>query len=187
MEHTVVIHLKPYLKEFITARFTAAELSSRKNIVGIMVQKFITYSPNGSYTPDTNGPTALVISLVAGPGYNPRRGNAYISPKNQKELERLIYHLFKDTFHSYMADRTRYIDQTSEGTIKDCILQFCVDYNLSPESVQYDSLKRDWLRHRRRQEEIEDTKKNFEKRGLNLSLFSPQLFRSPQYEPLYTY
>ncbi|HBZ67579.1 MAG TPA: hypothetical protein DEO70_12145 [Bacteroidales bacterium] len=185
MEHSVVIRLKPYLKEFITHRF-GSELSSRKNVVGILLQQFITYTPSGSCQREATGPDCMVIPLVSGPAYNPRRGNVWISPRHQKELERVIYQLFRSTFFTYMDDRSRYIDMMQEGTIKDCILQFCIDFGLSPDNVQYDTLKKAWYRHRKHKEHILQSKKKAEKNGLNLSLFRPLIFIQTQYEPLYS-
>ena len=155
-------------------------------MVGILLQQYITYSPTGSYQKETTGPDWLEIPLVGGPSYNPRRGNAWVSPRHQKELERVIYQLFRSTFFTYMDDRGRYLDLMQEGTIKDCILQFCIDFGLSPDNVQYDTLKKAWYRHRKQKQQLLQAKKKAEKSGQKLSLFRPLIFNQSQYEPLYS-
>jgi len=186
LEQSITIRLKPYLREFITHRFRPEELSSRKNVVGIIVQQYISYSKTGTYQHHQEGPDILTIPLTKGPAYDPRHGNAWISPRHQKELERVIYQLFKTTFYTYMDDRSRYIDLTKDGTIKDCLLQFCLDFGLSPDSVQYDTLKKSWYRYRKQKEQVELRQKKAEKGAPKVSLFCPLTYKTTAYEPLYT-
>lgn len=185
MSQTLVISLKPYLQEYCRHRW-GEELTSRKNPVGLFIQKCISYTPqNIVLKPVPTGPDRFEIALLQSHGYEVRRGNTWMTPENQTDLARMIYQMFRHDFYNYLDDRCRMLPNTSDATIKALILQFTTDYGLSPQSIEYDTLKKAWWRHRRRKEELAAAKKKMKFSDDNMSLFCPLIFYKPAYEPLY--
>lgn len=186
MNQTLVISLKPYLQEYCRHRW-GDELTSRKNPVGLFIQKCISYTPqNTMLKPMPQGTDRFEIALMQNHGYEVRRGNAWMTPENQADLARIIYQMFRHDFNNYLDDRCRLLPNSSEASIKNLIIQFMIDFGLSPQSIEYDTLKKSWWRHRKRKEEIAQAKKKMKNFDDNMSLFCPLIFTNHAYEPLYT-
>lgn len=180
--NTVRIKLKPYLREFYTTQYGLANLSSRKNIFGLLLQKFVTYRP-ASAPIDKPSIDTFELPLISGEGYEARNGNAWVSPKNQEDLERILLAHFKTMYYAYMDDRVRVVRQNQEGTIKDCILGFCVDYGITPNTMNYETLKKAYYRHELLKSQT--AQKKTKKDNMELSRPCPLIFKHTNYEPIY--
>lgn len=179
---TVTIKLKPYLIDFVVSQF-GEQLSSRKNFFGLLLQKFVTYRPANAPVKYPSGPGYLEITLINSADYQVRNGNAWISPKNQTDLERLLNEHFKTVFYQYMDDRVRWVRQQKEGTIKDCIIQFCTDYGLNFNHIDFGTLKKAYYRHElKKSARLEKARKS----GNDMSSNRPFIFNHREYEPLHT-
>ena len=179
---TVTIKLKPYLQEFFRSQYGTA-LSSRKNFFGLLLQQFVTYRPANA-RPDGSGPAYMTIELVASSDFQIRNGTGWISPDKQTDLERIALSHFKTVFYAYMDDRVRQVRSSNDGTIKDCILNFCLDYAITPNTMNYETMKKAYYRHELLHSMF--LQKKTEKVSNTLSRGCPLIFRLNNYEPLYT-
>lgn len=151
---TITIKLKPYLQEYLICKFNEHIYASSKNIIGALLKPFIEYLPPESIPTFPTGSEYLTITL---PWYHEieQRGAAlYISEENQANFQRMLEIHFKDVFYSYMDDKIRYIVPNKDGKIKKCIIQFCSDYEIRYNNINYEMLKKAYYRHSKAREKL---------------------------------
>ena len=139
---TVVIKLKPYLQEYLRGKMEDDINTSLKELVGSIVVPFIERPPL-SYVPcfkrDERDFDVCLLNNVK--GIDISSGKYYISEVNLQNIERIIDKHFSDLYLQYMNDKVRYTKK-----IKDVIYQFCSDYNITCDSINYEMLKKRYYR-----------------------------------------
>jgi len=140
---SVTIKLKPYLQEYLLCELRT-NLASKRNIIGILLQPFLEKRPPDVPPFMPHGPGYITFVLP----YNNKkniRGNLWVSPKNQEIFERFIEWHFKQLFFHYMNDKVMVYK-----SFKTAILQFCLDHNFTYAYINYELLKKDYYRKRKR-------------------------------------
>lgn len=149
---TVTIKLKPYLQEFLRCKLQADhELTVKRNFVGTILKPFLQIRPGDVAPVFPSGPEYITFQLPTYSDLEVRRGTVYVSDKNQAAFERILNAYFWDFFFTYMDDKVRYLGKEREsayGVIKRCILQFCSDFNISFNDLNYDMMKKAYYRRR---------------------------------------
>ncbi len=142
---TVTVKLKPYLQEFLRNELRS-DHASKRNILGIILMPLLEKVPAGQPPFIPKGPEYITFSLPSTRDID-IRGDIWISPENQAMFERYLEWHFKQLFFNYMNDKVRYC-----GSFKKAILQFCGDYGFAMNHINYEMLKKDYYRKRKRKE-----------------------------------
>ncbi|HNW52859.1 MAG TPA: hypothetical protein PKN21_01260 [Bacteroidales bacterium] len=173
MSDVLTIKLKPYLQEYLTCKLGDPVTASTRNIVGALMRPLLQYRPKDVDHEFIDGPEYIKINLREFDFIDIRSGTVWMHPDNQAIFEKQLDAHFKDIFMSYMNDKVRYslLDRKGKvirnGQIKNIILQFCSDYNITFKSITYEMLKKYY--YRKSQE--------FEKKSpRKMSLLCPLLF-----------
>ncbi len=140
---TITIKLKPYLQEFLKSELRR-NVVSKRDILGIILIPLLEKLPENLPPYMPKGPDFITFPLQFTREIN-IRGNVWISPENQVMLEKYLEWHFKQLFFNYMNDKVRYF-----GSFKKAILQFCADYELAMNHINYEMLKKDYYRKRKR-------------------------------------
>lgn len=178
---TVTVKLKPYLQEYLICKLQEPLTASKRNIIGAMIQPFLEVRPRNIAPEFHSGPEYITFELPVSGSPNTRNGTVYVTEENQRNFERILDAHFKDLFFSYADDKLRYsILEPGSRTvrnpeIKNVILQFCADFNLSFNNITYEMLKKSYYRRRLLLEQ-ESPLKKVKKFGTKLSLTCPLIF-----------
>jgi hypothetical protein len=175
MRQTITIKLKPYLQEFLQCKLgdQAAE-GSRRNLVGAILTPLIEYAPNDYKFEKLEGPEYFTLEIPQSLGKETRYGVICMSESNQVMFERILKHYFNDIFFQYVEDKIRYSrEKYGLPQIKECILAFCADYNISHNEINYEMLKKKYYR---RKKNLTLQAKKAKKITGNLSLSSPLIY-----------
>jgi hypothetical protein len=165
----ITVKIKPWLKEFLECKFGDPIPAERHSLIGFIVSPLLEYTPKDYFPPAIPADESLNIDVPRDLSRSAGRtdlGNVYISDFNQKLLENGVAALFKDELVNYMNDKIRYEGKHRSSNLKDCIYQFCIDYNISFNAIQYENLKKMYYRHRKKQEILRKSRRN-------LSLMKP--------------
>jgi len=152
MSYTLTIKLEPYLQEYLTCKFNDPVYASLRNIVGASVKPFLEIMPRNVNPERLHGPEYFTFEIPHVAWINSRNGTVWISPDNQKNVERILKAHFKDILFSYIDDKRRYRVTDARGKvlqrnkIKDILLQFCADGNITFNKVNYETLKKIYYR-----------------------------------------
>ena len=143
MRQTLTIKLKHYLQEFLLCHLgDDAALASKKNIIGAILAPMIEYAPKDYVFSRKIDPSYITFELPDKlGGKDTMKGKIFLSEFNQKNFERILSIYFKQLFFQYVDDKIRYHPE-----IKQCILQFCADYNISFNYLNYEMLKKSYYR-----------------------------------------
>jgi hypothetical protein len=158
MTQTVTIKLKPYLQEYLKCKLAEPLTASSKNIIGVIMHPFLEYRPKNQPPFIPQGDEYITFELPRPMGFDIRSGTVYISERNQENFERILNNHFKDLFFSYVDDKNK-----MGFPVKKCILQFCSDYNISFNHINYEMLKKSYYRR------LREGKKNIFPTKLSLS------------------
>ena len=71
----------------------------------------------------------------------------HLTEDGQKAIADYLSRSFKQVFRAYMAGA---LSNNPELQIKDAILEFCSDHNISMDDITYSALRKDWFRYRKR-------------------------------------
>ena len=170
----IKVRLKPYLKEFLTGLYCVEIIpASQKNLVGQFICPLMEVQPkvsdlnkykneientkdertqmfllkkinqiNSFYNSSVR--TDLVIDLMLHERFLYK---TYISINNQIIFESMVNEFFVNLFFNYIEDRMRLSMQNNINLqIKDAILQFCSDYRICFNAMNYDTLKKKYYR-----------------------------------------
>lgn len=150
--YNVTIKLKPYLQEFLRCKLHAEqEVPVKRNFIGTLLKPFLQVRPSDIAPEFHAGPEYITFQLPTYSDLEVRRGTVYVSEKNQAAFERILNAYFWDFFYTYMDDKVRYLGKEREsgyGVIKRCILQFCSDFDISFNDLNYDMMKKAYYRRR---------------------------------------
>ena len=140
---SVTIKLKPYLQEYLLCELRT-NMASKRNIIGILLHPFLEKRPADIPPFIPEGPDYITFLL---PGDNKKdiRGNLWVSPENQQVFERFVEWHFKQMFFHYMTYRVK-----EYRSFKKAIYQFCVDHEFTWSNINYELLKKDYYRKRKR-------------------------------------
>jgi hypothetical protein len=147
---TITIKLKPYLQEYLVCKLNSDDLTAKRTLIGVFMKPFLEYRPSGEQPEFSTGKEYVTIKLPTYRDIDVRNGTIYISENNQVEFERILNAHFWDVFFSFIDDKVRYFhsNTTKKGAIKKCILQFCSDYNISYNHLNYEMMKKAYYRER---------------------------------------
>lgn len=152
MSDKLTIKLKPYLQEYLQCKLGEPVNASTRNIVGALMRPLLQYRPKDVDHEFIDGPEYMHIDIVGYDFINIRQGTVWMHPDNQAIFEKQLDAHFKDLFFAYMNDKVRYslLDRKGKvirnGQIKNIILQFCSDYNITFNSITYEMLKKYYYR-----------------------------------------
>lgn len=154
MNQTITIKLKPYLQEYLKCRFNNPLTVSNKNIIGAIINPFLEIRPIHHAPEFHSSPEYITFEILNRRDLDTRNGTIYVSPESQVVISNIIHAHFKDIFFSYVDDKIRYESVIGGHTvrnkqIKTVILQFCIDYNISFNTITYEMLKKAYYRHRK--------------------------------------
>lgn len=166
-KQTVTIKLKPYLQDYLKGRLNDRLSADSKNIIGAFLKPFLEYRPKSLPPVFFDSPEYITFDLPFYDKLNTRNGSVYVSDENQVAFQQILESHFKDLFYQYMYDKIRYDilvngKRVRRGQIKNVILQFCSDYDIPFNNMNYDLLQKSFYRNRK-------------KMGLNTNLFSSVL------------
>lgn len=152
---TVIVKLKPYLKEWVLKRYGPEPVrASSSNKIFPMLAGYLSSVP-ADYKPIHPDSKHIAFELP----YNKIldiRNKSYISPKYYGQIQSFFYGQFYFDFVLWMNKCV--IDQ--RFSFKWSIVQYCVENDISFDHANYDSLKRLYLRYRKREDlTIENTHK----------------------------
>lgn len=165
----ITVKIKPWLKEFLVCKFGEPVIAERNSLTGALIGPLLEYTPDNYIPVKYLREESIEIDVPRDLTKNATRtdfGNVYVSDYNQQIFERGVSELFKEILFNYMNDKIRYENRFRSSNFKDCIYQFCIDYNISFNSIQYENLKKMYYRHRKKREKLKIT-------GRNLSLMCP--------------
>ena len=143
---TLTVKLKPYLQEYLRSELRRSHVSKR-NILGVILMPLLERRPAGIPPFMPKGAEFITFTLPFTRDIN-IRGDVWISPVNQEMLEKYLEWYFKQLFFNYMNDKVRYC-----GSFKKAILQFCADYEFAMNHINYEMLKKDYYRKRKRKKD----------------------------------
>jgi hypothetical protein len=142
---SVTIKLKPYLQEYLLCELRT-NMASKRNIIGILLQPFLEKRPPDVPPLVTDDPQYITFLLPLDEKRN-LRSNLWVSPENQQNFERFIEWHFKQLFFHYMNYRVK-----QYHSFKKAIYQFCIDHEFTYSHINYELLKKDYYRKRKRKE-----------------------------------
>lgn len=171
---TVTVKLKPYLQEFLKAKLKDAMITANKNnLVGVTLRPFLEVRPK-DVKPEfhCDDPDWITIRLPKYDDLNVRNSTVYVSEENQKYFQAIMETHFKDFFYSYMDDKVRYGKGANlkKGIKKRIIMQFCADFNLPFNNINYEMLQKSYYRRSK------ELKKNHPFLSSKLSAMCPLFF-----------
>jgi hypothetical protein len=140
---SVTVKLKPYLQEYLLCELRT-NMASKRNIIGILLHPFLEKRPAGIPPFIPEGPDYITF-LLPGDHKKDIRGNLWVSPDNQQLFERFLEWHFKQLFFHYMNYRVN-----EYKSFKKAILQFCIDHEFTFSNINYEMLKKDYYRKRKR-------------------------------------
>lgn len=175
---TITIKLKPYLQEYLKCKLKQEDVTANRTFVGVIVKPLISYRPMDVKPSFTNGDEYITIELPTYMDLEIRRGSVFMTESNQEQFERILNWHFWDLFFQYMDDKVRYMskENTRKGSIKKCILQFCSDYNISYNHLNYEMMKKAYYRRRAKEELRSRTERKSHLFAKKLSLNCPLFF-----------
>lgn len=140
---SVTVKLKPYLQEYLLCELRT-NMASKRNIIGILLNPLLEKRPPDVPPFMPTGPEYITFYL-AGDNKKDIRCNLWVSPENQVMFERYVEWHFKQMFYHYMNYKVK-----EYRSFKKAIYQFCVDHDFTWSNINYELLKKDFYRKRKR-------------------------------------
>ena len=165
----VTVKIKPWLKEFLICKFGHPVSAERNSLPGALLGPLLEYTPENFIPQKYNEDESIDLEIPRDLTKYARRsdyGNVYVSDYNQQIFQRGVSELFKEVLFNYMDDKIRYEGVQRSSNMKDCIYQFCIDYKITFNAIQYENLKKMYYRHRKKRSNVKIV-------GRSLSLMSP--------------
>lgn len=154
MDHTIVIKLPKYLREYVFNQTSGELVASKKNLIGQLIKPYLSYIKPGQKPVIADGDDFLTMKLVGWRDLDVRSNSVYMNEFSQREFKRVLELHFRDVFIKYMSDKTRYLtsveQEDARGRFKSSIIAFCIDYGLSFDAINYETLKKIEYRHRKK-------------------------------------
>lgn len=158
---TLTIRLKPHLQDYLRyilnleGNFISSTsmVANKSSYLGKLVTPFIEYCP-ANVNPLLPGEdrNLFTFELPFFDAFNIRHNTAWISDKNQANIQSIIESHFRIHFRVYADDKVRYLREqhTPKGAIKKVVMQFCSDINIKYDDVNYDMIYKSYYRHRKK-------------------------------------
>lgn len=169
---TVYINLRPHLKEYY--EYISSMSGSSYDLVLSIIKPFLSYTPK-NFIPPKNSFEYFCFELPNFEDKDIRNNSVFIPDCNHKTIRRIFREHFDNIFFIYCDDKVRYFDKITDhkgktAKIKNTILQFCLDFNMSYNDDMYELLKKSYYREKvRRSKTSKKTKLNTK----FLSLYCP--------------
>ena len=157
---TLTIRLKPPLQDYIRYIMNLEECgngekflhASTRSYLGRLIAPFLEYRPDG-VNPLLPGSDKSLFTFYLPLDMNDcevRRNSAWVSEKNQVNIQNIVDSHFRFHFRVFADDKVRYLRQehTAKGSIKKVILQFCADMNITYDDITYDMISKAYYRAR---------------------------------------
>jgi hypothetical protein len=158
---SITIRLKPHLQDYIRyimeiegdVSETQMLLATSKSYLGRLVSPFIELRPiEANPLISSTDRDMFTFMIVNYRGLNTRNNTAWISLKNQVNIQNVIEAHFRLHFRVFADDKVRYLreNHTPKGSIKKVVLQFCSDMNITYDDVTYDMISKAYYRGRKK-------------------------------------
>jgi len=150
-ETTITIQLKPYLIDWLRARYLEYPLvATKKNIMGTFIKYFLTKTPF-DWVPEPRSSSSCDILLPYDISINVT-GSVYVPPRENAILERMIEEMFNDNYFRFIEDN--YIPRTERPSlfkngVKDLTEKYMQKYNLNPDHISHETLIKRYQRRRK--------------------------------------
>lgn len=142
--YTISINLRPYLRDFLIARYGEEPIRLPKQSTESMTLYDLLNRPPAGRINQGNTTFELPFNRIANVRKDPRVYN-YLSDNSINTFETLIYNEFWSTFR----DEMRRAKQAYPAIqYKQAIRMFMEKYNLHPDNIEYDTLKKHDYRFR---------------------------------------
>lgn len=141
---TVRVKMKSYLQDYVIHRYGGEPIkATSSNKLFPLLFPYLGKTP-ADYKHSMEG---VAFELPYNELLNIRYNN-YIAPKYFSEIQSYFYGIFFHDFVKYMNQMVL----SEDMPIKTAIINFCLEREISFDRVSYDSLKRIYLRYRRKAE-----------------------------------
>jgi hypothetical protein len=158
---TITIRLKPALQDYIryvmklegNVHDTPLLVATSRSYLGRLVAPFIELRPMEA-KPILPGVDRELFTfrIVNYRSLETRRNTAWISERNQINIQNIIEAHFRLHFRVFADDKVRYLREqhTAKGSIKKVVLQFCADMNINYDDVTFDMISKAYYRGRKK-------------------------------------
>ena len=158
---TITIRLKPALQDYIryvmnlegNVHDTPLLVATSRSYLGRLVAPFIELRPMEAkpMLPGTDR-ELFTFCIVNYRSLETRRNTAWISERNQINIQNIIEAHFRLHFRVFADDKVRYLREqhTPKGSIKKVIIQFCSDMNINYDDVTFDMISKAYYRSRKK-------------------------------------
>ena len=149
--------LQDYLRYVMNLEFDTPVdqplIATKNSYLGRLVAPFLDYRPC-TENPLLPGkfPDCFTFGLPLYDEINVRRETAWISKKNQVNIQNIVEYHFRLHFRIYADDKVRYLREqhTPKGSIKKVIIDFCEQVNIHFDDVTYDMVSKAYYRARKK-------------------------------------
>ena len=158
---TITIRLKPALQDYIryvmelegNVHETPYLMATSRSYLGRLVAPFIELRPMEAkpQLPGTDR-ELFTFGIISYRSLETRRNTAWISEKNQINIQNIIEAHFRLHFRVFADDKVRYLREqhTPKGSIKKVVLQFCADMNINYDDITFDMISKAYYRGRKK-------------------------------------
>ena len=130
-------------------------VATKTSYLGRLIEPFLEYCP-ANEIPLLGGknPEYFTFGLPQFRSIETRCNTAWISPKNQVNIQNLAYHHFRLHFQLFADDKIRYANANlaMKGAIKKTITDFCTAVNIKFDEVTFEMLAKAYYRNRIKRE-----------------------------------
>lgn len=167
---TVVLDLKPYLKEYVLNNLMD-ENGVANDLLMTIIKPHIKRIPKEGYIPEPFVENERLIQVKIPSIKHPYSydGGVYIPKRFLSDIRVAIFYHFKDKLFQYLDDKIRY-----NREIKLCIYDFCSFYKINQYGSVYETFKKQYYRHEKKLQNI--SSKSVPKSSLRMSLKSTLIF-----------
>jgi len=144
----IAVKTRPYLKDYIVNRYgngSEPVKASTANKIFPLLSQFLTHKPKEWKLPESSQDTIL-FELPYNELLNVRT-LCYIHEDHFPGITSFFYGMFHTHFVTYMNNKC--LDKSPRWRFKYAIYNFMDEYEISIDKVNYDSLKRIYLRYRK--------------------------------------
>jgi hypothetical protein len=149
--------LQEYLRYVMNLEFMTPPddplIATKNSYLGRLIRPFLSYRPmhENPLLPG-NDPDLFTFALPLYDDMEVRRNTAWISRKNQENIQHILDTHFRIAFRMFADDKVRYLKANSNarGPIKNVIIEFCTLFNIHFDSITYDMISKSYYRARKK-------------------------------------
>ena len=167
----VSVKTRPYLKDWIVEKYGAGEepvKASSSNKLFPLLAQYLSHKPN-DWKPPKQTDDSVLFELPYNEVFEVRN-MSFIHEKNFPEISSFFYGMFHTSFVRYMNEKC-FSENRKRWRFKYAIYRFMDENNISIDKINYDSLKRIYLRYRKQFSDYDE--KIFDERPKKIKKISP--------------